>query len=242
MTPKRIYILNGHPAENSLNRTLAETYAEAARQAGHDVRLTHLHDLTFDADYGFAGYSQHKPLESQLEQVLQDLEWSEHVVLTTPMWWGGLPGKLKGLFDRVLLPGRTFNTRKTDWMGMPTPMLGGRTGRVIMTSDTPGWFMRWVYRNAMLRQLRGPDLRVCRNQAGTDHALFRGQPSEGRCCAALDRGSATSRFGRGVTGLQKVGRDHRLGKVVPLRGALAAINCRRWTDARPCWHDGWELD
>jgi len=25
---------------------------------------------------------------------------------------------------------------------------------VIMTSDTPGWFMRWVYRNAMLRQLR----------------------------------------------------------------------------------------
>lgn len=23
-----------------------------------------------------------------------------------------------------------------------------------MTSDTPGWFMRWIYRNAMLRQLR----------------------------------------------------------------------------------------
>ncbi len=154
MNPKRIYILNGHPAENSLNRTLAEVYCEAAREAGHEVRLTHLHDLTFDPDYGFGGYENQKPLEAVLEKVLEDIEWSEHMVLTTPMWWGGLPAKLKGLFDRAFLPGRTFNTRETDWMGMPTPMLSGRTGRVIMTSDTPGWFMRWVYHNAMLRQLR----------------------------------------------------------------------------------------
>lgn len=154
MTPKRVFILNGHPAESSLNRTLAESYAEAARDAGHEVRLTHLHDLKFDPDFGFGGYENVKPLEAELEQVLADIEWSEHVVVTTPMWRGGLPAKLKGLFDRALLPGRTFNTRKTDWMGMPTPMLSGRSGRVIVTSDTPGWFMRWVYHNAMLRQLR----------------------------------------------------------------------------------------
>ena len=154
MEPKRIYVLNGHPAEASLNRTLAESYAEAARAAGHDVRLTHLHDLQFDPDYEFGGYESQKPLEPQLEKVLEDIEWSQHMVLTTPMWWGGLPAKLKGLVDRVLLPGRTFNTRETTWAGLPTPMLGGRTGRVILTSDTPGWFMRWMYRNAMLRQIR----------------------------------------------------------------------------------------
>ena len=154
MSPKRIYILNGHPAETSLNRTLAESYAEAARNAGHDVRLTNLHDLQFDPDFEYGGYDDHKPLEAALEQVLSDIEWSEHLVLTTPMWWGGIPAKLKGLFDRMLLPGRAFNTRQTDWMGMPTPMLSGRSGRVIVTSDTPGWFQRWVYRNAMLRQLR----------------------------------------------------------------------------------------
>jgi NAD(P)H dehydrogenase (quinone) len=154
MTPKRIYILNGHPAENSLNRTLAESYAQAAQDAGHDVRLTHLHNISFDPDFGFGGYKVQKPLETELEQVLTDIEWSQHMVLTTPMWWGGLPAKLKGLFDRAFLPGRAFNTRETNWMGMPTPMLSGRTGRVIMTSDTPNFFMRWVYHNAMLRQLR----------------------------------------------------------------------------------------
>ena len=46
-----------------------------------------------------------------------------------------MPAKLKGLFDRALLPGRAFDTRDTDWMGMPTPMLSGRTGRVIVTEQ-----------------------------------------------------------------------------------------------------------
>ncbi|MEO0327589.1 MAG: NAD(P)H-dependent oxidoreductase [Pseudomonadota bacterium] len=154
MTQKRIFVLNGHPAENSLNRMLAETYADAARKSGHEVRLIHLHDLQFDADYEFGGYANFKPLEEPLETVLNNIDWSEHVVLTTPMWWGGLPAKLKGLFDRAFIPGRTFNTRETNWMGMPLPMLTGRTGRIIMTSDTPGWFMRIVYRNALVRQIR----------------------------------------------------------------------------------------
>ena len=101
MHTKRIYILDGHPAETSISRSLAESYARSARAAGHDVRLTHLHDLDFDADYGFGGYKRHKPLEPGLEKVLEDLEWAEHVVLATPMWWGGLPAKLKGLVDRA---------------------------------------------------------------------------------------------------------------------------------------------
>ena len=154
MQPKRIFVLNGHPAKSSLNRTLAETYAEAAQGAGHEVRIIHLHDLRFDPDAEDGDYSNFKPLEPGLERMLEELEWAEHVVLTTPMWWGGLPAKLKGLFDRALIPGRTFDTRNTNWMGLPSPMLKGRTGRVFMTSDTPGWFMAWAYRNAMLRQVR----------------------------------------------------------------------------------------
>lgn len=154
MLAKKIFVLNGHPAEESLNRTLAETYAQSAINAGHQVKLLHLSDLNFDPDYGFSGYVNQKPLEPELEEVLSAIEWSEHVVLTTPMWWGGLPAKLKGVFDRALLPGRAFSTRETNWMGLPAPMLEGRTGRVFITSDTPGWFMRWHYHNALLRQLK----------------------------------------------------------------------------------------
>ncbi|MBB5722034.1 putative NADPH-quinone reductase [Loktanella ponticola] len=155
MTPKRIFVLNGHPASASLSKMLAEKYVDAATRAGHDIRVLHLHDLDFDPDFENAGYSVVKPLEPDLETVQQDIDWSEHIVLLTPMWWGGVPAKLKGLIDRILLPGAAFDTRKTTRLGLPMPMLGGRTARVIMTSDTPNWFFRLVHKNAMVRQLRG---------------------------------------------------------------------------------------
>jgi len=154
MTAKRIFILNGHPAETSLSRSFAETYAQAARAAGHDVRITHLNDLTFDSDYGFAGYGQSKPLEPDLIAFQKDIEWSQHVVLMTPMWWGGLPAKLKGLIDRSFMPGWAFDTRVLK-MGMPTPLLKGRTARAIITSDTPTFLFRLMYGKALIRQLKG---------------------------------------------------------------------------------------
>lgn len=154
MQPKKIFVLNGHPGQRSLSRSFAETYARAARAAGHEVRIAHLPELQFDADYGEGGYSNYKPLEPALEEVLSNLEWSDHLVLTAPMWWGGVPAKLKGLIDRTFLPGRTFDTRNPGLGGIPAPMLGGRTARVIVTSDTPGWIMRLLYRQALVRQLK----------------------------------------------------------------------------------------
>ena len=155
MTPKRIFLLNGHPGETSLCRSLSQAYETAARAAGHEVRVTHLSDLEFDMDYGLGGYDNRKPLEPCLEEVLQNMEWCAHIVVTSPLWWGGLPAKLKGLLDRALLPGRTFDTRNVNWMGMPKPLLKGRTARIIMTSDTPRWFLRMTYGSAILGQLKG---------------------------------------------------------------------------------------
>ncbi|MBE7637751.1 flavodoxin family protein [Sneathiella sp. P13V-1] len=154
MKQKRIFILNGHPAEASLNRTLAETYATTAQSAGHEVRLIHLCDVSFDPDFGYGGFENTKPLEADLTRIMDNIDWCDHFVITTPMWWGSLPAKLKGFFDRAFLPGTAFNSRKRNWLGMPEPMLTGKTGHVLMTSDTPGWAMSWFYKNAMIRQIK----------------------------------------------------------------------------------------
>jgi len=62
---------------------------------------------------------------------------------------------LKGLFDRALIPGRTFDSRNQTKFGLSSPALAGRTGQVILTSDTPRWFLRWIYGIAILRQTTG---------------------------------------------------------------------------------------
>ncbi|MEM7600613.1 MAG: NAD(P)H-dependent oxidoreductase [Verrucomicrobiota bacterium] len=153
MKTKRILILDGHPGTESLSRSLAESYRDSAEEAGHAVRIAHLSEMDFDIDFGGGGYRSTKPLEQALEKLLSDLKWSEHLVMTTPIWWGGLPAKLKGLFDRLLLPGETFDTRNQK-MGFPTPLLSGRTAPLLVTSDTPGWLMSLFYCDALFVQLR----------------------------------------------------------------------------------------
>ncbi|AZV76433.1 flavodoxin family protein [Parasedimentitalea marina] len=153
MSSQKILILSGHPGETSLSKSLCQAYMDAAEAQGHDVRFHDLSQMSFDMDYGHAGYGNTKPLEPVLDVFLGDVEWANHIVVATPLWWGGIPAKLKGLFDRALLPGRTFDTRNTSFMGLPKPMLKGKTARVLLTSDTPSVLLRLFYGNAIKKIL-----------------------------------------------------------------------------------------
>jgi len=158
MNNTKILILNGHPGQASLSRAIADTYAKAATEAGHFVRRHDLSDMQFDMDFGQSDYRAAKKLEPSLETFMEDLNWADHFVLATPLWWGGLPAKLKGLFDRAFLPGLAFDPR-TVRAGFPKPLLVGKSARVVMTSDTPMWVMRLFYRRAIQHQLTGQILK-----------------------------------------------------------------------------------
>lgn len=149
MSTKKIIVLNGHPGETSLSKSLCDTYAASAKAKGHAVRFHDISAMQFDMDYGQGGYKNPKPLEPDLEAFLADLEWADHVVVATPLWWGAIPAKLKGVFDRALMPGRTFDTRNPNMMGVPAPMLTGKTARVLLTSDTPPLLLKLIYSNAI---------------------------------------------------------------------------------------------
>lgn len=150
---RKILVLDGHPGHISLSSALCEAYANAARANGHQVRHVRLSQLTFDPDFGQAHYAGAKGLEPDLSSLLDAVEWADHLVVAFPLWWGGMPAKLKGLFDRILLPGRAFDP-KIKRAGLPKPLLGGRSARILITSDTPGWALTWLYRNAILHQLK----------------------------------------------------------------------------------------
>ncbi len=153
--PERIFILNGHPGPTSITRQAVDRYAAAAQAGGHEVRLSQLNELSFDPDRGKAGYDNAKPLEPVLDEALGNLEWCSHFVLAFPLWWGGFPAKLKGWIDRVFAIGRTFTTDETTPLGLPAPLLKGRSARVLITSDTPRSFLWLAYGDAIIRQLKG---------------------------------------------------------------------------------------
>lgn len=151
--PRRILICDLHPGKLSFSAALAQAYRDGADRAGHQTRLVTLSDLTFNPDLGQSGFRNAPALEPDLDAFRTDLSWAEHIVLVTPLWWGGLPAKAKGLFDRTLLPGFAFDPRQRRH-GLPKPLLPGRTGRLILTSDTPGWAFWLMYARALQHQVQ----------------------------------------------------------------------------------------
>lgn len=140
----RVLVLCGHPDETSLCTALAAAAAEAAQARGAEVRHLQLSAMTFDPNLK-GGYKTRQEHEPDLLAFLEAVRWCDTFVLIHPLWWGAAPAKLKGLFDRVFLPGIAFAYEGDGHF--PKKLLEGRTARVLITADTPPWYLWLGYRN-----------------------------------------------------------------------------------------------
>jgi len=137
---KKILIFLGNPSTNSYSAKIADTYEDAARAANYDVDRVNISDLHFDPVL-HDGYKEIQPLEPDLEVLQQKIDWADHIVLVYPNWWCSMPGVMKGMFDRMWLPGFAFNFDKhTHYL---IRRLRGKTARVIIVIGTNTPFMTW---------------------------------------------------------------------------------------------------
>lgn len=155
---KKILVINGHPRSESLCGSLAKTYAEEAEKAGAEVTLLELHLLQFDLSL-HVGYKTEQPLESDLVRAQELIRAADHLVFVFPSWWASLPALLKGFLDRVFLPGFSFKYRKDS--PFPEQLLKGKTGRIIITMDAPGWYYKWFNRAPGLNIVKKGTLEFC---------------------------------------------------------------------------------
>lgn len=154
----KIYLILGHPDQESFNGQLATACEHAARAKGHEVRRHNLGDLTFDPVLHH-GYKHIQQLEPDLVQAKENISWCDHLMIIYPMWWGSLPALLKGFFDRVLHPGFAF--RYHDKGPFWDKLLKGRSAYIICTSDAPALWLWWQYRNSDLHTIREATLAFC---------------------------------------------------------------------------------
>jgi NAD(P)H dehydrogenase (quinone) len=143
-------VIDGHPDANSLCAAIARSYADAYG----DATVLAIRDLEFDINLRF-GYRERQELEPSLERAWVQIVDADHLVVVSPVWWGSVPALLKGFFDRLLLPRRAFETRPN---GTPVGLLKGRTGRLIITTDSPWWYLR-LMGDTTVKHLRRTTLR-----------------------------------------------------------------------------------
>jgi NAD(P)H dehydrogenase (quinone) len=156
--PKKITVVLGHPDSSSFCGALATAYCAAARAAGHSIQYFSLGDMSFDPTLHH-GYHQRQNHEPDLEQLKQAITDSEHLVFVYPIWWGSMPAILKGMFDRLFLPGFAFKYRKNSPLW--DRLLSGRSAHCIVTMDTPPWYYRLVYKMPGHNQMKRTILEFC---------------------------------------------------------------------------------
>jgi putative NADPH-quinone reductase/1,4-dihydroxy-2-naphthoate octaprenyltransferase len=155
---KRVLVIIGHPRAGSLCHALAAQYAEGAGRAGAEVRRLDLRELAFSRDVEEPSMRLQKS-EPDIVRARGLIEWAEHLVFFYPTWWGTAPALLKGFLDRVLLPGFAF--RHAENASGYEGLLGGRTGHIVTTMDTPPLLYRLVYRSPGHNALRRATLNFC---------------------------------------------------------------------------------
>ncbi|MCO1335525.1 NAD(P)H-dependent oxidoreductase [Microbulbifer sp. OS29] len=153
---KKILLINGNPKSESLSSLLSDTYEIEARENAA-VQRFNLEEMNFNPslDCGYDGVLKLEPCLSDLKDALL---WANHIVIVSPIWWGGLPGKLKGLIDRVFLPGVTFKFEGDS--PVPSQFLQGKTARIILTMDAPSGMLEEQSRS-VLEQLDRFTLQYC---------------------------------------------------------------------------------
>ena len=144
----RILLVFSHPVETSFNAALHQIVLESLRKGGHEVDDCDLYAEGFDPRLTREerlGYHDIGPNLEPVKGYVERLRAAEALVMSYPVWNFGYPAMLKGFFDRVFLPGVSFEMKN----GKATPCLhnirkvaavttyGGSRMRALLVGDPP---------------------------------------------------------------------------------------------------------
>jgi len=137
---KKIVLLLGNPDAETFTGAIADHYQAAAEDAGHEVVRFNIGEMNFDPIL-HKGYKEIQHLEPDLLNLQEKIRWADHLVIVYPNWWCTMPAILKGLFDRMWIPGFAFNFDKQTKKCIRH--LKGKTGRTIVVAGTHSPFKTW---------------------------------------------------------------------------------------------------
>ncbi len=157
----RLLVVTAHPSRESYGAKLQKTTVETLAAGGHDLRIRDLYAENFDPvmreEEWRAYFESPTASETVFADHIADIRWAEGLVFVYPTWWYGPPAILKGWFERVWLPGVTFEVPKTR-IGRVTRKLDNiRLFVVVTTSGSPWWWLRLIRdpgRNMFMRGIR----------------------------------------------------------------------------------------
>ncbi len=152
-----ILVLHAHPVETSFNAALHRLIVERLEAKGHSVDDCDLYAENFEPVLSRTerlAYHDRRGAAEPVAPHVARLRAAEALVLCFPVWNYGYPAILKGYFDRVFLPGVSFELVD----GKVRPTLRNIRKLTAVTSYGGSRFRSWLMgdppRKLVQRQLR----------------------------------------------------------------------------------------
>ena len=156
----RVLVLFAHPCAESFGAALHARAIETLRRAGHEVDDCDLYAEGFDPVLSPAerrGYHDTASNTVPVADHVARLQRAEALVLICPIWNYGFPAILKGYFDRVFLPGVSFELVDGKVRGclhniekvVAVTTYGGSRVKAILMGDPPRRLVMRMLRTAV---------------------------------------------------------------------------------------------
>lgn len=131
----KVLIVYWHPEPKSFNGAMLNQAQETLRAAGHEIKVSNLHEMNFNPVSGrhnFDSTSNAEYFKQQMEEIyatdnntfsseieteLQKIEWCDLMIWQFPLWWFSVPAMLKGWVDRVFAMKRVYGGGREYYQG-----------------------------------------------------------------------------------------------------------------------------
>jgi NAD(P)H dehydrogenase (quinone) len=141
----KILYLYCHPLDDSFHAAIRRKAIRSLIEVGHDVDLCDLYAEGFNPVLSAEGRRHYHDLSRNREGLEKDvarLQAAEALVVQFPTWCFGLPAMLKGWFDRMLMPGVSFDL--SDPKNVKPMLMNIRHVIGISTYGRPRWTAIYV--------------------------------------------------------------------------------------------------
>ena len=99
---KKVLVISTSPRKGGNSDTLADAFAQGAREAGHTVEKITLYDKTIGFCKGCLTCvrTQHCTIHDDAEQIVHKMLTADVIAFATPIYYYGMCGQMKTLLDR----------------------------------------------------------------------------------------------------------------------------------------------
>lgn len=140
----RVLVVHAHPVETSFNRSLYEAVLRTLQGQGHEVDALDLYAENFEAvlsrEERLCYHDIPDNVTPKIRPYVERLQKAGAIVFVYPVWNYGFPAILKGFFDRIFVPGVSFDLRN----GRLVPTLTNIRKVAIVTTYGGNRWRSWL--------------------------------------------------------------------------------------------------